>query len=216
MDWADDITFAIHDLVDFFAAGQIPIDRCKGHSEEISRFLSGMFRRKPEWLADKGKYADALDALVGNFPFEPEQRYEDTTEDRARLFEFSTSLIGRYVDSIQVRKPGRSTARLVQIESAARFQVEVLKQFIWEYVILNPDLALPQQGQRKAIRVVFRNLLRAARSGEHHLFPRTATNSLKEARDNPAERVRLVTDYVAGMTERELLRVYCAMQGLSR
>ena len=30
MDWADDITFAIHDLLDFYVAGRIPIDRCKG------------------------------------------------------------------------------------------------------------------------------------------------------------------------------------------
>lgn len=29
MDWADDITFAIHDLLDFYCAGRIPIDRCK-------------------------------------------------------------------------------------------------------------------------------------------------------------------------------------------
>ena len=29
MDWADDITFAIHDLLDFYRSGRIPIDRCK-------------------------------------------------------------------------------------------------------------------------------------------------------------------------------------------
>lgn len=27
MDWADDITYAVHDLIDFFCAGQIPLDR---------------------------------------------------------------------------------------------------------------------------------------------------------------------------------------------
>src|SRR5579883_3145671 len=27
MDWADDITYAVHDLIDFFCAGQIPLER---------------------------------------------------------------------------------------------------------------------------------------------------------------------------------------------
>ncbi|MBI3682672.1 MAG: dNTP triphosphohydrolase, partial [Acidobacteria bacterium] len=50
MDWADDITFALHDLLDFFCVGRIPIDRCKGRmSSERDRLLKGMFSRKPKW-----------------------------------------------------------------------------------------------------------------------------------------------------------------------
>jgi dGTPase len=39
MDWADDITFAIHDLLDFYRSGRIPIDRCKGDRSPERRRL---------------------------------------------------------------------------------------------------------------------------------------------------------------------------------
>jgi dGTPase len=86
MDWADDITFAIHDLLDFYCAGKIPIDRCKKEgSAERERLVEGIFKRKPVWIDNKTKYIDALDAILELFPFEPEQRYNDSSDDRARL-----------------------------------------------------------------------------------------------------------------------------------
>jgi dGTP triphosphohydrolase len=85
---------------------------------------------------------------------------------------------------------------------------------------LNQDLALPQAGQRKAVRTVFRKLLLAARKRDLHLFPAATQDSLSwnQFTDSVSgvknlEEVRLVADYIAGMTEKELLRVYRTMEG---
>lgn len=73
MDWADDITFAILDLLDFFCAGKIPIDRRKKEgSAERERLIDGIFKRKPAWAEDRTSYIDALGAILELFPFEPE------------------------------------------------------------------------------------------------------------------------------------------------
>lgn len=119
-----------------------------------------------------------------------------------------------YMSSIRVRKPGNRNLRLVTVGPREQREVDVLQQFVWIYVIDNPDLGLPQEGQRKAVRTVFRKLLLAARSGEKRLFPAGLEEDLENiARNKPPEQVRFVTDYIAGMTEMELKRVYREIEG---
>lgn len=214
MDWADDITFAIHDLTDFYRAGRIPIDRCHGKvSVERERLARGMFARKPKWRSSRKAYEDALSEIVEEFRFSPDQMYTGSVEDQAKLFDFSTSLIRYFVEAIHLRARPKAAESLVEVDAAPRRGVEVLKQFIWEYVIDNPDLAVPQQGQRQAIRIVFRTLLHAALDGVWHLFPPPYSNSV--ARIGKSEAVRLVSDCVAGMTEKEVMTFYRSLRGIS-
>jgi dGTPase len=214
MDWADDITFAIHDLLDFYCAGKIPIDRCKREDgAERRRLVAGIFRRKPEWRAEEPKYVEALELLLDEFPFAPEERYSDSTADRARLYVFSTALISPFIYSFRLRSKGTGKPS-VTIDSDARRVVELLKQFIWEYIIENPDLAVPQNGQRAAVRTVFAELLKSSNDKRYFLFPAGFQAIISEARTRH-ERVRTVTDCVAGMTEKELMHFHRCLRGLS-
>lgn len=217
MDWADDLTFAVHDLLDFFCVGRIPIDRCKTrHSPELERIRDGMFSRKLKWETDRHSYESALANLVEEFPFDADERFTGCRTDRERLFNFSTVLIGRYVlafvDSFQRRAPSKDSAYLFEIESEARREVEVLKQFTWEYIIMDPDLAVPQQGQRKAIRTVFKRLCKAADKRQSHLFP-ARFREIFDTVPAPDSAVRNVADCIAAMTEKELMQFYRSLQG---
>jgi dGTPase len=218
MDWADDITFAIHDLLDFYCAGKIPIDRCKGvHSAERERLIDDIFQRKAKWTNDGSKYIEALAAIVDAFPFEPDARCTDSPQDRAALFNFSTGLIGYFVDSIRIRKPNpksNSSLSTIQIDEEARREVEVLKQFTWEYVIENPDLAVPQQGQRAAIRTVFGRLMQAWQEKHWYVFP-PAYQTLLSFETTGGDRARIVADCISGMTEKELMHFYRSVEGLA-
>jgi dGTPase len=216
MDWADDITFAVHDLIDFYCAGRIPIDRCKGEvSAEREKLVEGMFLRKPKWLKERSAYVEALESIIDQFRFQPDRQFTDSPTDRAKVYEFSTSLIRHYVGSIHILKsPVPDSSSLVQVDGEARREVEVLKQFIWQFVIKNPNLALPQEGQRTAIRTVFDRLLQAATRKDYHLFPSAYQDTILAAR-KCEERVRVVSDCVSGMTEKEIIHFYRCLVGLS-
>ena len=130
-----------------------------------------MFRRKKKWRSESDQYEEALRTLVDEFRFEADERYTGSLADEAKLFEFSTSLIGTLVNAIRLRHPSKPGAGCVEIDPEAQRVVEILKQFIWEYVIENPELSVPQQGQKLAVRVVFRRLLAAILEGSMHLPP---------------------------------------------
>lgn len=217
MDWADDLTFAVHDLLDFFCAGRIPIDRCKSTgSPELSRMQKGMFSRKPNWKKDATAYEEALASIVEQFPFDADERFTGCRTDREKLYNFSTILIRRYVESFiesfQARRPAKDSAYLFEINPDDQREVEVLKQFTWEYVILDPDLAVPQEGQRKAIRTVFERLLEAGNNEDSHLFPARFREMFEDARSCDIV-VRNVADCIASMTEKELMHFYRSLQG---
>ena len=230
IDWADDITYAIHDLLDFFRSGNIPIDRMRQGEGEYIKFLRGVFERKPEWQQSDTECHETLDRLIENFPFNSGRRFTDSDQDHMRLNQFATGLIRPLVQAITYTPSASPLQPTVRIDPNARSQVDLLKQFTWHYIILKRDLALPQAGQRKAIRTVFRKLLLAARKRDLHLFPDAIIQRLRasdledslfsaiggrgdEVREVRNDEVRLVADYIAGMTEKELMRVFRTLEG---
>jgi dGTPase len=204
MDWADDITFAIHDLVDFFCAGQIPLERLgdAGGVAEREAFFSEVFRRNPELRDRRSSFEDAFGAIVELFVVD--RRYAGTAQQRRHLWQLSTVLISRFVEAIRLHT-GQDRGS-VSIDDYAKDEIRVLKELTWHYVIVHHELATGQHGQQRIIQDLFDILLGAAQSkSQWKLFPLALQERLEE--DNSAAAiVRTVTDYIASMTEKEAVR----------
>lgn len=213
MDWADDITYAVHDLVDFYCAGQIPIDRLADDNDPSERedFFSALFSRCHDLAARRADLEKIFKGVLEFFPLD--RRYVGTLEQRTGVWQFSTLLISRYVDAIRLVMPTPQIRSAVAIQQYAQDEIRMLKELTWHYVILNNELATLQHGQTQTVRVVFETLLNAAKGGTWKLFPPAYEEELREANRNRALQTRIVIDYLAGMTEHEVVRIYALLTG---
>jgi len=227
MDWSDDIGYAVHDVEDFYRAGFIPLDRLLTDDREVDRFLDNVFeRRKRQHNLSKYPEKDLSSAFqelrrffAGVVPASLLQPYSGTLAQRSALRTLTSILIGRYVTAIRLRKPGSRQQKRVSIEPAAEFEVQILKQLAWTYVIENPSLTTQQYGQRRVIRELFEIFVDAARSGNRMIFPIPYAELLEEADRTTTKkdlgRIRAVVDMIAGMTEQAAINMHRRLTGAS-
>lgn len=211
MDWADDITYAVHDLLDFFCAGQIPLDRLadENDSSEKGLFFAEVFNRCPELAQRRPELEKVFKEIIELFPLD--RRYTGTLRQRTDLSQFATVLISLFVSAIRLVSP-KTGERVVKIDALAEDRIRMLKELTWHYVILNAELSTVQHGQQEAVQAVFGVMIEAARTGRLELFPPMYRDELGGESD-PHRRNRIVVDYVASMTERELAKIHAVLTG---
>lgn len=220
MDWADDLTYAVHDVLDFYRARKIPLEQMRRlklaakqkstkhrwkATDERNRFMTSVFARKPEWEPRQHLYESALDQVMDYFPFDRDHRYRGLESDEYALYLFSTRLITEFVVAMTPKK--RVAGLGVSVPPGFRHKVDILKQLVWTYAIRDADLAMTQLGQVRAIRTVFRLMMRACARKNYDLFPEGYRSWFASAATKQVA-VRAVADYIAGLTERDLLGVY--------
>jgi dGTPase len=207
MDWADDITYSVHDLEDFFRAGRIPVHLLAraGDNVERNRFFDDVYRRRYGYkdFPKKPLLEEAFDNILAVFwrIYEP---YSGTKDHRSRLRYFTSQLIHRYVNGVSIDKKTES----VKVNPEHEKEVAILKELTWTYVIEAPNQGLQREGQRRVIRRLFEVYSDAIASQKTWtIFPPYYREELKTA-DGEAERKRTVVDLIAGMTEPQAVEAY--------
>jgi dGTPase len=219
MDWADDLTYAVHDLDDFFRAGLIPLHRLSG--EKSPEFETLELRLDEARAAESDGFPPySTDELRGALvralrESAPDTRYENTLSDRASMREFGSQLITRYLEAFRlaVDEPG-GPARL-RIDSDRCCEVEALKLLVRVYVIRRPGLAVVQHGQERMMKDLFNLYFEASEAGsrgDRRLFPPEARTRLG-SKPSSEERARIVIDFLAGLTEVGAVKLYQGLNG---
>jgi dGTPase len=229
MDWADDVTYAIHDLDDFYRAGLVPLDRILAGGIELDRFL--------EWISAKEELnsadSEAARKFLGNL--ESDRRsdllmpFQGTSAQYRALRSLETRVIQRLL-GLQA-KDGRAHLELRPAEASRLYiadelalEVKVLKGLMRLYVYDAPALAVQQHGQRKIVRELFEILFNAVDSTNKKtspaIIPKPFDENLKElARLSGEElrvnQVRLVADMIASLTEQQAVSYYARLSGTS-
>lgn len=174
MDWADDITYAVHDLEDFYRIGKIPLDALAKSHASVERFFEARFETKKDSSGDEpqpqphktagykkvvapDKIALYKEAAIQFFKICPvSEPYTGRRTQRAALRGLASSIIHEAVTGTSLSETG-----LMRPEESQRI-VAVLKQLTWNFVIEDPALASEQYGKRTVIRRLFEVLGNAA------------------------------------------------------
>jgi dGTPase len=217
MDWADDITYAIHDMIDFYCAGLIPLHLLAGGGKggdlgrrEWAQFFDATCASAPKIAKDRDRYEDALERAIGlaglDGPFTGSQSQSST------IWRFSSVLISQYVNAIRLVSPSEAQSeRHVGIRSAARDETTILKQLTWHYVIRRSDLATVQYGQKAVIQTLFEVYEKAIREKRSELLPVWFFQLVRS--DDSVSASRWAADYISGLTERQVIDCYRRLCG---
>lgn len=201
MDWADDVTYAVHDMDDFYRAGLIPLDRLCELDKELKGLKDYLAEKVPEqeealWAASQGLFRQLLSI---------DTRYSGIEEERVALRALGSALITRYINAVTVEDRGSAGWCLI-IPNAYKHEVEVLKMLTWKYVIERPSLAIIQTGHRRVISELFDMYCKAAEDETYAIFPPAYAERLETG--EPANIVRAVVDLVASLSEAGALEIY--------
>lgn len=222
MDWADDLTYAIHDVEDFYRAGLIPLHQMNNPTEpdkESARFLEYVDSRKETVPEFKNLRAQDLREVLTRslFPlFTLREPYQGTRDHRARLRIFTSQMVGLYINALELTRTGSRVD--VQVAEERKQEIAILKQLTWFYVIEAPSLAIQQAAQKKMIEYLFGVFLEECRKKPHHLLPLYYQERLSAIAKQEPERLRdmkrMVADLLAGMTEGQAVALYQRLNGM--
>jgi dGTPase len=212
MDWADDVTYSVHDLEDFFRASRIPVHLLAraGESLERKRFFDDVYRRRSgdSEFPKRAVLEEAFGNILAMFwrIYEP---YSGNKDHRSRLRHFTSQLIHRYVNGVLINTPKRS----IEINPEYEKEVAILKELTWTYVIEAPNQGLQREGQRTVIRRLFEVYSDAITSPKTWtIFPPYYREALEMA-NTAVEKKRTVIDLIAGMTEPQVVDAYRQVVG---
>lgn len=227
MDWADDVTYATHDVEDFFNAGLIPLDKLTDFSRTSQMGRLSLDRQAPPSLhsfldrvaerwAKKDEELDRDEAyqLFGDL----ENLYHSIDpalaerHDRASLTKATSTLINELLKDVKLvsADQGKPLVRYeasLQIPERNRFRSRLLKELVWVYVIDNPALASQQHGQAQ--------LMKSLINWHYQQPERLLPNARREELQQHHSPLRAVCDHVSSLTEPQALHLYRRMTGES-
>jgi dGTPase len=162
MDWADDVTYAVHDLEDFFRAGLIPLHEIRLGAVRATTAHVKVFDDFWDYATFNIQYKNELDfvpdlalhALRGIAESLPAAGYRDTDGDKLLLHALTSGLVKRFQQGISI-----DTSGILVVDPETKMLMEALKQLTWYFVIDQPALATLQQGQIRVVRNLFDWLL---------------------------------------------------------
>jgi len=156
MEWADDVTYAVHDLEDFFRVGVIPLRILMDQGELWEQFRIWLVRKWSTQGKTEPKAGDSL-AMAQNILAKYFSTNDLNDEFRRSLAinRFAGEVIHECVTGVKVVFDGpEETPRLLRPKDYEK-GIAALKELVSFFVIDGPQMTVSQNGQRTMINAVY-------------------------------------------------------------
>jgi len=221
MDWADDISYAVHDVEDFYRAGYIPVDQLKAGQEALDEFLEYVESRSALGPIDPA-IKQTLGELLAYFPT---RRFAGRESDFEELDRTRGTLLTRFINGASI------VGSDLVIDRTQKALNSIVKQLIWYHVIDDPRLSNIQAGQRRVLREIFEALMEPAEKAFRvggdaepdekdlrrlpHELRRTIQDSmLQESHYTRRQKVhRGLLDYIASLSDADAYHQHAVLKG---
>lgn len=199
MEWADDIAYSVHDLEDGLHSGLI-IPEHFANVRLVERMADYASKRGAAGC-DVSEVQAFMARVFAQLPGGSALRLK---EQRKRLT--STLIHGAITNTgVAPRETGGLT---LAIDEGVRRQVAMLKAVEFVLMIRNPRVTTLEYKGRLIVTQLFRAL---AQDDSGDLLPEDVREPWEEARHDEPQRLRVVCDYIAGMTDLTALKLYARL-----
>lgn len=201
MEWADDIAYSVHDLEDGLHSGLI-IPELFTNPRLLER-IAGFAERRGAPGCDGGEVQAFMQGLFARLNGGTARRVK---EQRKNL---TSTLIHRFITHthLEGRDSTRYPLRLVP-DPVVQREVAILKAVEFVLLIRNPRVTTLEYKGKLIVTNLFRAL---AQDDSGDLFPEDIRESWEEVRDQEDARLRVVCDYISGMTDGNAQRLYARL-----
>jgi dGTPase len=214
MDWADDVAYSVHDFEDAVHAGHLVLAQLHDSAERA--ILISLAADQYAEGVELGELEAALDRLLA-LPWWPSD-FDESHASLARLKQATSRLIGRFCRAAEVATaerfgPGpltRHAADLV-VPDDVRHECAVLKAVTARYVMARTGAAESYVRQREVVHELSDRLLHGA--------PGTLDPMYRPwfvAAESDAQRLRVVVDQIASLTDPAALTLHAKLAGRPR
>jgi dGTPase len=218
MDWADDVTYAVHDVEDWYRLGLIPLDQLfsfrlpdhhsgasRDENTELARFLDWVLPRweKEGKTEDRGRMVKLMHVLADKVSVVTP--FHGTREAKGLLQATVSDLIGYFCDTVTFSGEGVAYDGDLVVDDDRRLLCDLLQELVWFYVIERPALAAQQHGQERIVT----ELVDWLHEDPQRLLPEDRKAEWRVHDDL----TRAVADHVASLTEPMALKLHGKLSG---
>lgn len=206
MDWSDDVAYSVHDLEDGVVSGRIDLRELGSRvdQDELAELAVRYFDGP-----DAGAMVEAAQRMSQMEIFQAADSFDGSLDSSVALKRLTSELIGRFASAaitatraVEGDRPLRRYDADLTVPPEIAAEVAMLKTVALRFIFSDRSHRAKQERQRERIHRVATLLLNTAPGGLDAVFLPSWDAAATEA-----ERMRVVVDQIASMTEGRLERL---------